>query len=243
MRTRHWIMGLGLATLSAAVMGCANNAKATGGPDADDSDGWVVLFDGSNTDHWRGYRQDGFPDRGWGITDDGELHKIAGAGGGDIITRESYDSFELAWEWRVAEGANSGVMYHVAEADDLGATYLTGPEYQILEDENHGDGRSELTSSGALYALIACNDKKELAPVGEWNTSRILVEGNHVEHWLNGEQVVEYELESDELAALIAGSKFKDWPRFAREGEGHIALQDHGDDVWFRNIRIREIEE
>jgi len=251
MRKQRWMMGLGLFAMTAAGTGCAWNSGKTccEGCDssaccanADEGD-WTVLFDGTDTDAWRGYRQDGFPAQGWEIAEDGSLHKIAGAGGGDIITREVYDSFEFSWEWKVAEGANSGVMYHVAEGDDLPATYFTGPEFQILEDANHGDGQNELTSSAALYALIACNDKKELAPVGEWNTSRILVDGNHVEHWLNGEQVVTYELESEELLALIADSKFKQWPRFAREGQGHIALQDHGDDVWFRNIRIREIEE
>lgn len=241
MRQLNWMMGLGIAALAAAATGCTHDAKAVG-PDRDD-DGWVVLFDGSNTDHWRGYRQDEFPGQGWAITDAGELHKIAGAGGGDIITRETYDSFELAWEWKVAEGANSGVFFHVAEADDLGAVYFTGPEYQILDDDRHRDGQNELTSAASLYALIACNEDKELSPVGEWNTSRLVVDGNHVEHWLNGAMVVAYELESEALAELIAGSKFRDWPRFAREGEGHIALQDHGDDVWFRNIRVREIQE
>jgi len=204
-------------------------------------DGWGVLFDGSDTDQWRGFKREGFPDQGWEIDGD-TLHKVAGAGGGDIITIATYDDFELTLEWKVAEGANSGIFYNVAEEESLHSVWQTGPEYQILDDDKHHDGQSELTSSAALYALIACNEDKELAEVGDWNTTRIVVEGDHVEHYLNGELVVEYDLGSDELNALIANSKFKDMPRFAGEDSGHIALQDHGDDVWFRNIRIREIE-
>lgn len=241
MQARHWMIGTAGLALAAGTLwlsaGCSSATHANQETEGE----WVVLFDGTNTDHWRGYRRDAFPESGWEVVD-GTLHKIAGAGGGDIVTLETYDSFELTWEWKVAEGANSGVFYHVAEGDDLGAVYFTGPEYQILDDDRHRDGQNPKTSSAALYALIECNDDKALEPVGEWNTSRLLVDGNHVEHWLNGELVVSYELESEELLALIADSKFKDWSRFAREGEGHIALQDHGDDVWFRDIRIREIE-
>lgn len=232
----------GAVMLDQALAFEAQSAQASAAAEQAESDnGWVVLFDGTSTEHWRGFKKDGFPERGWEVVD-GTLHKIARAGGGDIITRESYDSFEFVWEWKVAEGANSGVMYHVAEADDLRATYMSGPEYQILEDANHRDGGNPKTSSGALYALIACNQDKQLSPVGEWNTSKIIVNGDHVEHWLNGKMVVEYVLGSDELNELIANSKFKNWPHFAKKGEGHIALQDHGDDVWFRNIRIREID-
>lgn len=253
MQTQPWMIGTAGLALAAGTLWltAGRTTAATPAPDAaesaqtpasQDTDGeWVALFDGTNTDHWRGYRQDAFPESGWEVVD-GTLHKIAGAGGGDIITVEQYDSFELRWEWKVAQGANSGVFYHVAEGDDLGAVYFTGPEYQILDDDRHRDGQNPTTSAAALYALIECNDAKALSPVGEWNSSRLLVDGNHVEHWLNGEKVVEYELESDALLALIAGSKFRDWPRFAREGRGHIALQDHGDDVWFRDIRVREIE-
>jgi len=205
---------------------------------AEDSE-WTVLFDGTSTEHFRGYKKEGFPEKGW-VVEDGALRKVAKAGGGDIITKEKYDSFELYWEWKVAKGANSGVMYRVAEIN--GPSYKTGPEYQILEDGNHRDGKNAKTSTAALYALIACNDKKELKPIGEWNSSRILIEGDHVEHWLNGEKVVEYVWGSDEVKALIAESKFKNWPEFMTKKTGHIAFQDHGDDVWFRNIKIREID-
>ena len=214
---------------------CGKCEKTT----AADDEKWQVLFDGTSTDSFRGYKKEGFPEKGW-VIEDGTLRKVAKAGGGDIITKQQYASFELYWEWKVATGANSGVMYRVAETK--GPSYMTGPEYQILEDANHNDGKSALTSTASLYALIACNDKKELKPVGEWNTSRILIEGNHVEHWLNGEKVVEYTWASDEVKKLIANSKFKAWPEFMTKETGHIAFQDHGDDVWFRNIKIREIE-
>ena len=232
----------GCARTSSGCCGAGTCASCQAPANDDDAQQWQVLFDGTSTQHWRGFKRDSFPEQGWEIAD-GTLHKIAGVSGGDIITVQQYDSFEFAWQWKVAQGANSGVMFHVAEADDLGATFFTGPEYQILEDTHHRDGDNPKTSTASLYALIACNDQKTLAPVGEWNSSRILVDGNHVEHWLNGAKVVEYELGSGELNAMIADSKFKQWPRFAQEGRGHIALQDHGDDVWFRNMRIREIQE
>ncbi|MFN3166225.1 MAG: DUF1080 domain-containing protein [Phycisphaeraceae bacterium] len=200
---------------------------------------WTVLFDGTSTEHFRGYKKEGFPEKGW-VIEDGALRKVAKAGGGDIITKEKYDSFELYFEWKVAKAANSGIMYRVAEIN--GPSYKTGPEYQILEDSGHRDGKNAKTSTAALYALIACNDKKELKPIGEWNSSGILIQGDHVEHWLNGKKVVEYTWASDEVKELIANSKFKNWPEFMTQDTGHIAFQDHGDDVWFRNIKIRKIE-
>ena len=202
---------------------------------ADDA-GWEKLFDGTSTAKWRGYKQTGFPAKGWTV--EGGALKVLG-GGGDLVTREKYESFELEWQWKVSPGANSGVMFHVSE--DFGAPYETGPEYQVLDDAKHGDGKNPKTSAGALYALIACNEKKALRPVGEWNKSRLVISGTHGEHWLNGRQVVRYDLGSPEMQALIAGSKFKSMPKFAQEKSGHICLQDHGDAVWFRDIRVKRI--
>lgn len=199
---------------------------------------WTTLFDGKSTAAWRGYKQADFPAKGWEVKD-GTLHHVAGGGGGDLVTREKYDSFELRFDWKVAEGANSGVMYRVSEA--FNAPYETGPEYQVLDDAKHPDGRNPKTTASSLYALIAAQGK-ELKPVGEWNKARIVVRGSHVEHWLNKKKVVEYELGSDALKALIAGSKFKDMPRFAQEPTGHICLQDHGDSVWYRKIRVRKLK-
>lgn len=155
------------------------------------------------------------------------------------MTREQYEDFELEFEWKVSEGANSGVMYRVRE--DQGASYETGPEYQVLDDARHPDGRNPKTSAGSLYALIAANGSKELKAVGQWNQARIVMDGKRVEHWLNGRMVVGYEWGSPHLQSLIATSKFKDWPGFARQTAGHVCIQDHGDDVWFRNVRIRRL--
>lgn len=201
---------------------------------------WQILFDGSSTEHFRGYRKDHFPKQGWAIQD-GTLRKVAGAGGGDIITKKQYSDFDLHWEWKVAKGANSGVMYRVAEAANLPATYFTGPEYQILDDKNHPDGKNRKNQSADLYALVACNQDKALKPVGQWNTSRIIIQDHNVKHYLNGKLVVEYTWASDEIKTLIAKSKFKQWKRFMTVEKGYIAFQDHGDDVWFRNIKIKDL--
>ncbi len=199
---------------------------------------WEVLFDGISTASWRAYRGKDFPAKGWKV-EDGALRVMAKGGGGDLVTREQYGDFELAFEWKVSPGANSGVMYRVRE--DRGAPYETGPEYQVLDDAKHADGRNPKTSASALYALVAANAKKQLKPVGEWNEGRIVVKGSKVEHWLNGAQVVAIDVDGPEAKELISKSKFKDWPGFARQPSGHICLQDHGDDAWFRNLRIRRL--
>ena len=156
---------------------------------------------------------------------------------GDIVTTDEYDNFELELDYKVPHHANSGVMYRVSE--DEPAPYFTGPEYQVLDNKRHPDGRSKLTSAASCYALYPPSEDAT-KPVGEWNQAKIVVSGGKVEHWLNGKKVVEYELGSDALKALIAGSKFKDMARFAREDDGFIALQHHdGGDVWFRNVRVR----
>ena len=204
---------------------------------AADAVGWETLFNGTSTAKWRGYKQSDFPTKGW-VVEDGAL-KVQG-GGGDLVTRDQYGSFELLWEWKVSPGANSGLIYHVSE--EFGASYETGPEYQILDDAKHGDGKNPKTSAGALYALIAPNANKQLKPVGEWNKSRLVIYGAHVQHWLNGKLIVQYDLGSPELKALIAQSKFKDMPKFAQVTSGHICLQDHGDAVWYRNIRVKRLE-
>lgn len=195
---------------------------------------WQVLFDGSGTSAWRGFRKPDLPD-GWQVVD-GALTRVGG--GGDIITRDQFGDFELELEWKLAAGGNSGIMYRVGEA--AGATYMTGPEVQVLDDAGHRDGQSRLTSAGSNYGLHAAA-AGVVRPVGEWNQVRLVVRGPHVEHWLNGKKVVEYELWSPEWEALVKGSKFAAWPGYGRGRRGHIALQDHGDWVAYRNIRIREL--
>jgi hypothetical protein len=199
---------------------------------------WTVLFDGKSTDAWRGYKRDSFPEKGWAI-DNGALKTVVGGDRVDLITKEKYKDFELELEWRVSPGGNSGIIYLVTE--DQSETYQTGPEMQVLDDEKHRDGKNSLTSAGSLYALIAPGTKK-LQPVGGWNEARLVIRNGKVEHWLNGAKLLEYELGSEQLKGLIAQSKFKDMPRFAQNREGHIALQHHGEEVWYRNIRVRRLK-
>ena len=198
---------------------------------------WEVLFDGKSTEHWRAYRRTAFPDKSWAV-ENGAL-KATGVGDRvDLVTKENYDDFELELEWKMSPGGNSGIIYRVTE--DPERAWHTGPEIQLLDDEKHKDGKDSKTSTGALYALIAPTNKV-LHPVGQWNQMRIIAQGSHVEHWLNGAKIVEYELDSPVLNDLIAKSKFADKPRFAKEKSGHVALQHHGAEVWFRNIRIRRL--
>ena len=183
---------------------------------------------------WRGFRSDSVPG-GWAAVD-GALTRVGG--GGDIITTEQFDNFELALEWLIAPGGNSGVFFRVSE--DAAETYHTGPEMQVLDDVEHPDGRSRLTAAGSNFALDSA-PAGVVKPAGEWNAARLVVNGAHVEHWLNGVKVVEYELWTPQWEAKVAASKFAQWPGYGRARRGHIALQDHGDCVAFRNIRIRPL--
>ncbi len=192
----------------------------------------LILFDGSSLDHFRGYQSEKIG-AGWKVVDDSLM--FDGTGGGDIMTKQKFRDFELSFEWKVDPGANSGVLYRVTTGD--GAPYFSGPEYQILDDSKHGDGGNGLTSAASLYGLYL-PENKQLKPVGQWNQGKIVVRGNRVEHWLNGLRVVNAEIDSEDWKQRVADSKFKDWKKFAASESGHIAFQDHGDRVWYRNIRI-----
>ncbi len=196
--------------------------------------GWRSMFDGQTADQWRAYRGDRLP-AGWQVVD-GALTRVASAG--DIVTREEFQDFELALEWKVEPGGNSGIMYRVAEAPELETVWQSGPEYQLLDDARHPDGRRPETSAGACYGLYPA-PRGVVRPAGEWNETRIVIQGNHVEHWLNGQRVVSYELGSGDWEERVRRGKFATMPRYGREPRGHIALQDHGDRVAYRNIRIR----
>ena len=202
-----------------------------------DSRGWTVLFDGTSTDQFRGYKKSGFPSHVWVVARE-TLKTVPGKVRVDLVTRESYRDFDLEFEWKVAPGGNSGVFYRVSELPKQ--DWHSAGEYQILDNAGHKDGKNPLTTAASLYGLVA-PQKALLAPVGEFNRSRIVAEGRRAEHWLNGVLVCEYEIGSPELAGLIAGSKFKDFPHFMRESEGLIAFQHHGQEVWYRNIRIRRL--
>lgn len=183
---------------------------------------------------WVGYNKKTWPDH-WKLAE-GVLHRAGG--GGDIVTIDTFENFDLRFEWKISEGGNSGVLYHVGLGDNQ--PYFTGMEYQILDHNKHSDGKSDLTSAAALYALYPAN-KKVIKPVGEWNTSRIVVDGNHIGHWLNGKKIVTAIRDGDEWNRRLKASKFVTWEKFAKNREGHIALQDHGDEVWYRNMRIKKL--
>lgn len=205
--------------------------------DAERAAGWELLFDGRTTNGWRNFRQPAISD-GWRVVD-GALTRVAQ--GGDIITVEQFTNFELALEWRLSpEGppGNSGIFYRAPE--DVPIIYLGAAEMQILDNERHPDGRSELTSAGSNYAMhgVAHHHAR---PTGEWNSVRIVVDGNRVQHWFNGAKVVEFEIGSPDWQARLAASKFRDWPHYAKATTGHIGLQDHGSYVAFRNIKIRRL--
>ncbi len=201
---------------------------------AERAQGWRLLFDGETTDGWRGFRRQDMPG-GWSGAE-GELRRVGR--GGDIVTTEQFENFELKIDWMVRKGGNSGIMYRVSEEWDR--TWKTGPEMQVLDDERHRDGRRRVTSAGSNYALHPAPEGA-VRPAETWNEARILVQGGHVEHWLNGVKVVEYELWSDEWEQLVAASKWDTLPGYGRQRRGHIALQDHGDWVAYRNIKIRPI--
>jgi len=203
--------------------------------DQEKAAGWKLLFDGKTTQGWRAYRGKEVGDS-WHV-EDGALVLKPGSGkhGGDIVTTDEYDNFELVFEWKISPGGNSGVMYRVAET--RGAPYETGVEYQILDNAKHPDGRKPKTSAASAYDLYA--PMKEMTkPVGEWNQSKIVVNMDHVEHWLNGEKVVEFAFGSDDWNKHLKASKFKSMKHFAKEMKGHIDLQDHGNEVAYRNIKL-----
>ncbi len=202
--------------------------------DAERAQGWKLLFDGTSVAQWRGYKQDALPAH-WSV-EDGAL--ACAGGGGDLVSREEYQDFELELDWKIAPGGNSGIFFHVSEDHDH--VWESGPEMQILDDERHPDGQNPLTSAGANYALVA-PPSDVTRPVGTWNHARLLVRGSHVEHWLNGVKLLEYELWSPEWKALVARSKFASMPAYGLAKMGRIALQDHGDRVWFRDIKLRAL--
>jgi hypothetical protein len=210
-------------------------------------EGWTLLWDGKSTDGWRGARLTTFPTGGW-VIKDGVLSTIEAGGAesaaaGDIVTVKKYKNFELIVDFNYSPGANSGIKYLVNTELNKGAGSAIGCEYQILDDKQHPDANAGFAGNrtlAGLYDLITPLPKRDNGP-GQWNRATIIVNGNHVEHWLNGMKTVEYERGNDGWRALVAKSKFKVWPDFGEASEGHILLQEHGNAVSFKNIKIREL--
>lgn len=232
--TKQKILGTLLlaAGLSMAVLAPAAAA-------ADDAPmpakGWQTLFDGKMTDAFRGWRSDGMPS-GWRVVN-GELTKQGNVD--DLVTRTEYGSFELELEWKIGKAGNSGVFYRgTREYDEI---YWSGPEYQLLDDANANDGKSRLTAAAAAYGIYP-SPAGVVKPFGEWNKTRILIKGEHVEHWLNGQKVVEYDLASPDWKAKVAASKFSKYPKYGLAKKGLIGIQgDHPGELALRHIRIREL--
>ena len=224
------------ASLLLAVVGCKKSEPPMPDQSATPRDeGWISLFDGSSTAAWRGYQQDSMPS-GWRI-ENGTLTKDTVTG--DIMTRDQFGDFELELEWVLEVGGNAGIFYRGTEEYDH--VYWSAPEYQLLDDATAPNGESRLTSAGAAYALYP-SPEGVLKPANQWNAARIVVRGNHVEHWMNGQKLLEYELGSADWTAKVKASKFVDWPNYGKAARGHIAIQgDHEGRLSLRNIRIREL--
>ncbi|HEV8600484.1 MAG TPA: DUF1080 domain-containing protein [Gemmatimonadales bacterium] len=229
---------LGCVVAASAGFACAQGVGGTVQvtpntlTEAERQAGWRLLFDGKTTEGWRGYMMDSMPS-GWQVVD-GVLARVAPAA--DIIYKDKFKNFELLVDWKIAPRGNSGIFYRAIEGPE--AIYFSGPEMQVLDDSGHVDGRTQLTSAGAVYGLYPA-PRGVVRPVGDWNNARILVNGNHVEHWLNGKQIAAYELGSADWAQRVARSKFSQWPEYGKASEGYIGLQEHGNWIGFRNIKIR----
>ncbi|MEK6481559.1 DUF1080 domain-containing protein [Catalinimonas sp. 4WD22] len=199
---------------------------------------WIMLFDGNDVSHWRNYNEDGF---NWDVVN-GEL--TTDGSSGDIITKDTYENYILEFDWKIEKGGNSGVIYNVVEDEKYGSTYETGPEYQLIDAENykevHDYELEDAQVTAANYALHVPTSQPT-KPAGEYNHSKIVVNNGKVEHWLNGEKVVDYELWTPEWEEKVAQTKFKDMPDYGKAKSGHIALQGHGDAVWFKEIKIKKL--
>jgi type 1 glutamine amidotransferase len=205
--------------------------------DAERADGWKLLFDGS-VPLFRSFKKTAMPSQGW-VVKNGELIHETNGRGGDIVTLDRYANFEFACEWNVAEGGNSGIMYHCSE--EFNYPWETGPECQILDDARHADGKKPKTRAGTLYDLVP-TALDVSRPAGEWNSARIVIQGTRIQHFLNGWKVVDIDTTSEEFAAAYKQSKWPGMKNFNTKATGHIALQDHGDLVRFRNIKVRELK-
>lgn len=242
-------------SLSSAL--AADSPPANTLSEAEKAAGWRLLWDGKTSEGWRTPASEKFPLRGWQMTN-GFISVLAtgggeARGGGDIISKERFSQFELSVDFKITEGANSGIKYLVQPnlspldritGQPTAVGSAIGPEFQVLDDVRHPDakaGRNGNRTLGSLYDVLPASTSKKPNPIGEWNTARIVVSAKKVEHWLNGEKVLEVERGSEEFRKAVAESKFKNIPQFGEWPDGHILLQDHGDQVWFRNIKLRPI--
>lgn len=209
--------------------------------EAEKAAGWMLLFDGHSIDQWRLFNYDTL--MGWAV-EDGAMVALGEGGpdghGADIISKNKFDNFDLSLEWKISAEGNSGIFFNVVEGEQYGAVYHTGPEYQLIDDTGFPADLADSQHSGANYSMHPPSSITT-KPVGEYNVSRIRVEDGHVTHWLNGEKVVEYDLWTPEWQALIDAGKWEDYPDYGKARSGHLALQDHGNKIWFKNIKIKKL--
>jgi hypothetical protein len=230
-----------LAVRVLALVLCASTRAAESTPNEltpqEKAEGWKLLFDGKTTQGWHSFKKQAFPSHGW-VVENGWLHCL-GERGGDLLSDGQYDQFEIEWEWKLEPKGNSGLKYFVLDS----RSSAIGHEYQMLDDTLNPDGKlangKRVTAS--FYDVLKPTVKPPTRPMGEINQSRVIVKGSHVEHWLNGVKVLEYECGSPELKEAVAASKFKNTPGFGDRVKGHILLQDHESNVWFRSIRLRDL--
>lgn len=227
---RTFFLALGLATLTA-------RAEPNTLTDAEKAAGWRLLFDGKTTDGWVAIGKSEFPTKGWSVVD-GTLFHTKGGGGGDIVTREQFENFELTWQWKIGPVGNSGLKYNLPDA-----AKGVGFEYQMLDDAQHPDGvrGGRLHQTAGLYDIFEPGAEAKTKPIGEWNESRIVVDGTRIEHWLNGKKSLAFEFGSEALKAGIAKSKFKATANFGLKTKSPILLQDHGDEVAVRDVKVRAL--
>jgi hypothetical protein len=229
-----------LLTAIALVMSAPTHAqnKLTA---AETKAGWKLLFDGTSTKGWKVFngKSDG---SAWKVAD-GTLYLDASTkeGRGDLITAGEYENYEFSYDWKIAPNGNSGLLFNVVEDPKYSAVYVTGPEMQVLDNNGHPDAKIHKHRAGDLYDLIACSEET-VKPAGEWNEARIVSNKGKYEFWLNGKKVVTFTMHDAAWDEMIAASKFKSMPDFGKAKKGHFALQDHGDQVWFRNLKIKELK-
>ena len=228
---------IALLILSGSITLSAQNTLTS----KEKKDGWKLLFDGKTTAGWRNFNSTKVGP-GWKVQN-GELSldKNVKEGRGDILTDAEYENYEFSIDWKIDACGNSGIIFNVVEDPKYDATYVTGPEMQVLDNACHPDAKIIKHRAGDLYDLISCS-KETVKPAGQWNTAIIRSDHGKMEFWLNGTKVVEFTMHDAKWDEMVAGSKFKTMPDFGKAVKGHIALQDHGDNVWYRNIKIRELK-
>ncbi len=231
-----------LTLLAAGIVatGCSSAQKSTSMTTESSKEGWIKLFDGKTTNGWHTFNKPTAGDA-WKVEDGAiTLVKAPGTTGGDLVTNEEYENFHLKLEWKISPKGNSGIIFFVKEDPKFSQTYLTGPEMQVLDNEGHADGKIHKHRTGDLYDLIA-SSSEPVKPVGQWNLAEIIANNGKLTFMLNGVKVVETTMWDENWNQLVAGSKFKSWADFGKYKSGRIALQDHGDQVWYRNIELKKL--